>query len=1044
MIQENLHSNLHPDRDQKETYFWENPQIFNIGQQLPHVTLMPFSQVEDLWEKSSAESEWQIPLNGDWQFKWSACPAERPVGFQQKDFDTSDWETIPVPSNWEIEGYGIPIYVNDRYPFPKKPPHVPHDNNPVGAYKKKFTIPEDWKDRAVFIQFGAVKSAAYFWINGTWLGYNQGSKTPVEFNLTPFLQSGENEIAVEVYRWSDGAYLECQDFWRLSGMEREVCLWSSPQVHIRDYFVKSTLSANGEEGLFSVAVEVNCLERKELMESLVLQVQLLDENKKVLFTQERKIPTSSDRQEINILERISNPKKWSAETPHLYQVALSLLDQKGQPLEVLGCKTGFRRLEIKGGQVLVNGIPVTFKGVNRHDHDEYTGHIISKESMLADIRLMKENNINAVRSSHYPNDPYWYELCDQYGLYVVNEANIEAHGLGANFQKPYDADIHTCNRPEWLAAHLDRVKRMVERDKNHPSIVTWSLGNEAGNGPNFRAAYDWLKQRDDSRPVQYEQAGEEENTDIVCPMYPKIEVIEAYAQKSPDRPFIMCEYAHAMGNSVGNLIDYWRVIDKYPQLQGGFIWDWMDQGLAAESTSGEKYWKYGGDFGPEGTPSDNNFCINGLLLPDRTPHPALFEVKKVYQYIKVKARGIPGEFIIKNEYDFIDLHDVEMRWEVLENGLEIVEGKVSEFRLAAKESMEWTWPISLAPKAGAEYHFNFNFYLKADKGLLSKGHSLAREQFKLDISNIAKTTNNQGFRKLELNNNEKSISIVGADFSIAISKTDGLISDYTIHGKPLIRKGPKPDFWRAPLDNDMGNLMPLRLACWKEASAVQELQDIQIKTSSPQQMDIEIQLKLTAVKSQYHINYRIHSNGEVKIKATFIPGDMDLPELPRFGMQMELLPEYDQLKWFGRGPHENYIDRKSAAFLGVYQSNVASQYHPYIRPQETGNKTDLRWLSLCNDSGNGLLIKATSLLSCNAQNYTTEDFDIGPFTKPFKHTYELSPRPWITLNVDDQQMGLGGDDSWGAHPHDGYKIFPKKMTYSFILAPIIKARKQVE
>ncbi len=1038
MIKKNQHIDLHPDRDQKETFFWENPAVFNIGQQLPHVTLMPFSKLEDLWEKSREESEWQLSLNGDWQFKWSACPADRPIGFQENNFDTSSWDQIPVPSNWEIEGHGIPIYVNDRYPFPKNPPHVPHDYNPVGAYKKKFTIPENWQDREIFIQFGAVKSAAYFWINGTWLGYNQGSKTPIEFNLTPFLQVGENEIAVEVYRWSDGAYLECQDFWRLSGMERSVFLWSCPKIHIRDFFVKSSLSENGAEGILEATVEIQCFEQKDLGQARTLRLELLDENQRVILSQERKIQSSSDRQELIITERIDRPRKWSAETPHLYQVALSLLDQSGQVLEVLGCKTGFRNLKIKGGQVLVNGVAVTFKGVNRHDHDEHTGHVVSKESMLADIRLMKENNINAVRSSHYPNDPYWYELCDQYGLYVVDEANIEAHGLGANFQKPYDASIHTCNQPEWEAAHLDRVKRMVERDKNHPSIITWSLGNEAGNGPNFKAAYAWVKQRDESRPVQYEQAGEEENTDIVCPMYPKTEVIEAYAQKGPERPLIMCEYAHAMGNSVGNLIDYWKVIEKYPQLQGGFIWDWMDQGLAAQSSSGEKYWKYGGDYGPEGTPSDNNFCINGLLLPDRSPHPALLEVHKVYQYIKVEETDTNGIFRIRNDYDFIDLKEVEMSWQVLENGVEIVEGKLEEINLAAKESMKWTWPISLAAKAGVEYHINFEFRLKEDKALLNKGHILAREQFELSLSKVAKSIDNQDHSLLELSDQKKLIFIKGENFSVSFSKETGLISDYSIQGNPILRQGPKPDFWRAPLDNDLGNLMPLRLACWKEASTNRNLQDIQITTSSAQGIDIQVQFELPAVKSQYQVNYEIHNNGEIKISATFIPGDMDLPELPRFGMQMELLPVYDQLKWFGRGPHENYIDRKTSAFHGLYTSNVAAQYHPYIRPQETGNKTAVRWLSLCNASGDGLHIKAEKLLSCNAQFYATEDFDVGPFTKPFKHTHELEPRPWITLNIDDQQMGVGGDDSWGSHPHDVYKVFPKEMTYSFILTPIIK------
>lgn len=1027
---------LDPIEDQKTRKFWENPEVFSINQELPHATAMPQANTASLLANSSIDSPWVFSLDGPWKFHWSRCPADSPSDFYNPDFDTSEWSTIPVPSNWELQGYGVPIYVNDRYPFPKNPPHIPSDYNPVGAYKKTFTIPENWQAREVFIQVGAVKSAAYFWINGVWLGYNQGSKTPVEFNLTPYLQEGENEIAMEVYRWSDGAYLECQDFWRISGIERSVYLWSAPKMHIRDFFVRGDLDDHYQDGLFTIDVAIQHFHPKESDHINSLRIQLFDANKALVFEAHRKVSSISSAQQLTIRERIAAVKKWTAETPQLYQVILSILDEEENELEVLGCKMGFRTVEIKNGLLTINGQVVCLKGVNRHDHDEYNGHVVSRENMLTDIRLMKENNINAVRSSHYPNDPYWYQLCDQYGLYVIDEANIEAHGMGALFQKPFDLSKHTCMLPEWEAAHQNRIERMVERDKNHPSIIIWSLGNEAGNGPNFERAYQWLKERDSSRLVQYEQAGEAWNTDVFCPMYPKIEEIEAYAQKNPTRPLIMCEYAHAMGNSVGNFKDYWDVIERYPTLQGGFVWDWQDQGLAAETTDGKKYWKYGGDFGGEGVPSDNNFCINGLLLPDRRPHPALQEVRKVYQSIQVKAKDLlNGIFTIQNNYAFIDLSEIEMQWLILEEGIAIAEGLEKEWSLLPGAQKDWSLPVIIQSRPGIEYFIQFHFRLKKASGLLPLGHVLAVEEYPLLVLMVLKESAPiaKVFPALQYNEQTDYLEVRTASIVLQFSKIDGLIQQFSCHRNPLLNKGPRPDFWRGANDNDLGNLMPFRLAPWKTASYERELMNVEIVVQEAQQLQLSVTFRLGETDARYALLYHFEASGRLQITGSFLPGEAPLPEMPRLGMQMEIPGAYDNFTWYGRGPHESYADRKSSALIGRYSSEVAAQYHPYIRPQENGNKTDVRWLSLTNEQGQGLLIRGAAPLSCNAQFYSTEDFDIGPFSKPFKHTYELEPAENITLNVDHRQMGLGGDDSWGAHPHNAYKIFPVAATYSFTI-----------
>jgi len=639
---------------------WENPSVISINKEDPHATLLPFASTEQALKGDISASPYYKLLNGEWKFMWVEKPADKPEGFYSTLFNDDEWLYIPVPSNWELQGYGVPIYVNQPYEFPGEPnpPYVPHDYNPVGSYRTWFTMPEDWGGREIFLHFGAVKSAMYLWINGEKAGYSQGSKLPAEFNITSYLKDGKNLLALEVYRWSDGTYLECQDFWRVSGIERDVYLWSAPSVHVKDFWVQASLDEDYTNGVLSVDLDIEKYDSDQKVKKFSAGYTLYDADGKILIEDEEEF--SLDRQDccVSILfpyETITDVKQWSAEKPYLYTTVLEIRDKKGNLLEALSCKTGFRKVELKDGLLYVNGAYVLLKGVNRHEHDEKTGHVVDEESMRKDLYLMKTNNINTVRTCHYPDDPLWYRLCDEYGMYLIDEANIESHGIG------YHPDRTLGNKPEWEEAHLDRMKRMVERDKNHPSVIIWSMGNEAGDGVNFVAGSDWIHQRDPSRPVHYERALKRPHTDIYCPMYPGLAYLEKWALGEDPRTLIMCEYAHSMGNSTGNLKEYWDLIRKYDKLQGGSIWDWVDQGLLKIDGNGDEYWAYGGDYGPEGTPSDWNFCANGLINADRSVHPGLYEVKKVYQNVdfsilpdmqNMMRISNADNFTNPNEFDF--------------------------------------------------------------------------------------------------------------------------------------------------------------------------------------------------------------------------------------------------------------------------------------------------------------------------------------------------------------------------------------------------------
>jgi len=1006
---------------------WENPKVFDINLVAPHAALMPFDDVEEALDARPEQSPFYKSLNGTWKFNWVRKPADRPMDFYQMDYDVSEWDNIPVPSNWELQGYGVPIYVNIQYPFPKDPPNIPHDYNPVGSYVRTFTVPESWDGRQVFLQLGAVKSAAYYWLNGEKLGYSQGSKTPVEFDVTEFLQAGENKLAVEIYRWSDGSYLEDQDFWRLSGIERDVFLWSSPKVHVQDFFVHTDLDDNYENAELSVEADVQSYQAASVR-AHTLKLQLYNSEGRMIGTVARGLDFQNRKAALELSLNVNRPDLWTAETPNLYNVALILEDANGDVLEVLTDKIGFREVEIKNGQLLVNGKAVLFKGVNRHEHNEYHGHVVTEEEMVKDIELMKQNNINAVRTSHYPNDIRWYELCDKYGLYVIDEANIESHGMGYGSES-------LAKDPLWKEAHVNRVQRMVERTKNRPSVIIWSMGNEAGDGVNFTAAHEWIENRDPSRPIHYERArGESTNTDIVSNMYARIPELERYASEEQERPFILCEYAHAMGNSVGNLQDYWDVIEAHPQLQGGFIWDWVDQGLVKYTDDGRKFWAYGGDFGPEDVPSDANFCMNGLINPDRTPHPSLYEVKKVYQYIKFQAEDLEnGELEITNGYDFIDLDNFELYWEVMADGEIVQSGTVPTPGLAPGERTVITAPFAFEPQAGTEYFLTINAKTKQAMSLVPAGYTLATEQWRLPQYDGSIAVESEDLPTLDVREKGDQLVVQGPDFKVVFDTKNGAMTSYQHHGTELIAEPLKPNFWRAPTDNDWGNNMPNRLDVWRQASKEQKLESFEVEKVKSSEAKITATHFFPAVEVTYTVVYQVLGSGDVVVSNEFIPKEQELPELPRIGLQMQLPGEFEEVEWFGRGPFENYWDRKTAAQVGRYESTVTEQFVPYASPQGNANKEDVRWVALSNYQGQGLLIAAGDPFSFTALHYTDED--LTPEGRGTMHPTDLTPRDEVVLSIDHLQMGVGGDNSWGAQTHDEYKVMAKPYRFTFRLTP---------
>lgn len=1028
---------------------WENPEMFDQNKEAPHATMIPFKGKAEAISKKRNASIYYKSLNGTWKFNWVRKPADRPMEFYKVNYNASSWDDIEVPSNWEVEGYGIPIYCNHQYEFaspkapvskelefvdgvPQNPGKVPHDYNPVGSYIKSFEIPENWDGRRVFIQFGAVKSAMYLWINGEKVGYSQGSKTPAEWDITDYLTKDKNTLAVEVYRWSDGSFLECQDFWRISGIEREVFLYSTPQVRITDFFAKADLDNNYKNGKFTLDVDL-----KNHLESYVsgnhthtIEYEILDSKGELVASKiiDAGINKKADSR-VRFETELENPLKWTAETPNLYTLLISLKDRNERLVQVVSSKVGFRKVEIKDGIFLINGVPVLIKGVNRHEHDQYKGHVVSEEAMIKEIKLMKEFNINAVRTSHYPNDERFYELCNEYGLYVTDEANIESHGM-------YYGKHSLAKKEIWKKAHVDRIIRMVERDKNHPCIIVWSMGNEAGDGDNFTAAYKWIKDRDASRPIHYERAILSNNTDIYCPQYPGAKYLAEYASKKQEKTMIISEYSHAMGNSNGNLMDLWDVIyqKENTQLQGGYIWDWIDQALVKEDENGDEFWAYGGDYG-EGMPSDGNFLANGLISADYTPHPALWEVKYAYQYIRFKLLdSIKGTVEISNLHDFIDMKDFKVNWSISADGIEKFTGTLRDLSIDAHGKKIVTPSIPEFDRVPyVEYHLNFSVRLKRDKPLRKRGFEVAHEQYRVfEYRKSMEKPANASNLKLT---NAKMIAVEGDHFIIKFDSSDGLISSYQINGVELMQKGPELNFWRAPTDNDMGSRMIKRLGIWRDATNSIKLDKINTLNNVDGSVLIEVTYDLPVINSKQKISYLIYSNGQVDVESQLDIRGQELPDLPRFGMKWELPVEYDNLSFFGRGPHENYCDRNRGAFVGLYQSKVKDQYFKYVRPQENGYKTEVRWFELRNANGMGIRVSSEQSLGFSALHNSIDDFDQITHTD-LRHINDIKKKDGVFVSSDLKMMGVAGDNSWGARPYPEYTIPASNYSFKFSLIPV--------
>jgi len=1021
---------LKPIAEQTNHY---NHQVFEENKLAPRATFFGFEK-EGLLERENSKRF--LSLNGDWKFNWVKDPKKRPTTFQNIAFDDSDWTMIPVPANWEVEGFGHPIYLDERYPFTTKWPDAPTDYNPVGTYRKEIVLNEEFLSQDIVLHFAGAKSAIYVYVNGNYVGYSQGSKTPAEFNITKSLSEGKNLIALQMFRWSDASYLESQDMLRMSGIEREVYLYAQPKVFVSDYHANTNLDDSYLNGVFKGTVNIKNSTSKKVKRTVL--VEILDQGTSVFQTSESiSIPANTTIEAVSnkIIEQV---KQWSAESPNLYTLKITLEDEKdAKNNQYIQKAIGFKSIEIKNSQVLVNGKAIYFRGVDRHETDPHTGHVVSRESMEKDIRLMKQNNINAVRSSHYPNDSYWLDLCDTYGLYVIDEANIESHPLAIN------KNTQIGNEMSWLPAHMMRTQRMYYRDRNHASIYSWSLGNEAGEGDVFRATYKWLKENDDNRIVQYEPAGKEDYTDLYCPMYPKPAYLVNHGKSNSDKPSIMIEYAHAMGNSVGNLQEYWDIIETYPNLQGGFIWDWVDQSLEYTNENGKPYLAYGHDYHPD-LPTDGNFLNNGLVDPYRNPHPHLSEVKKVYEPVHFNYLG-NGIIEIENKNFFSDLSDKSLRVKLLVNGKATVLSSDIDVQVPAQTTTKVQVkeiPDMFIPES--EFILEISLLQKEATETLPKGHEIAWDEFVLqkgngvDDSLLVKND-------LEVATDIEIIEIKNNNVQLNIHPATGEISSWVYQGKEITKSAIRPNFWRPPTDNDLGNGMNKWAKIWQDASYNYTAKLIEQPKKLSNGVRYKVGYALPNNEADVTVQYTLYANGILKVAYTFSPNQKDLPNIPRLGMYMSLDKTYADVSWYGKGPQESYWDRKTGVKTGVYSGKVTEQFHSYSRPQETGNKTSVRWMSLNSDklklvvTGNEKLNASVWPFSMKELDFNTEDAGesasgLVPVTK--KHGADIKISETIQWNIDMMQMGVGGDTSWGRLVHPEYTIPANKAyEYSFTIKP---------
>jgi len=1023
---------------------WENPTVSGINRLPATATSVSFASVEEAKKVNLKSSSRYYSLNGTWKFYWTPVPKEEAPGtFFKTNYDIASWKNIPVPSNWELYGYGTAIYTNVTYPFvPVDPPYVPDDDNPVGYYVREFDLPSSWEDMKIILHFGGISSAYYVWLNGEFVGYSEDSRLPTEFDITSNVKSKENRLAVKVYRWSDGSYLEDQDHWRLSGIHRDVYLKASPRTHINDFFIQTDLTNQYEDAILKVRPKIVFDNMKEA-ESWTIGMNVYDDNGNSIFDKNiekglRGLIHINYTQTGHIRfgffeEKIIKPKKWSAEQPNLYTLILYLKDSDGKVMEAQSVRIGFREIAIIDGQLLVNGVPVKLYGSNRHDHHQHTGKVVTEELMLEDVKLMKQFNFNAVRTSHYPNNPYWLDLCDEYGLYVIDEANLETHGVNSMLS----------NDAEWYEAFLSRAIRMVERDKNHPSIILWSLGNESGSGPNHAAMAGWIKAYDPTRYIHYEGAQsnindrptnpptpDPEYVDVISRMYWTIDqMVELATWDRDNRPVMWCEYAHAMGNSVGDLDAFWEAIRSHKRLLGAFIWDWVDQGLVKKNPDGREYWAYGGDFG-DTLINDGNFCINGVVFPDRSTKPATFHCKYIQQPVGFKPVDLSnGRIRVINRYHFNNLKELNGTWTLTRNGYIVDTGNIDSLNILPQENriikIPFNPPSSLNP--GDEYFLNISFQLRDAKNWASEGHIVATEQFKLPFMNkTLPVINLELYSDIQMEEDNELIKVSGNEFEISFNKQDGLLNSWIYQGEKIIERSLKPNFWRPQTDNDFrGALTHIRQGVWKDAASSMVLKQLDINRITDKVIKIRSDYLLSNINSMLTISYTCFNTGDILVKYNFVPGK-DLPEIPRIGLQVGIDQSLDNLVWYGRGPQESYWDRKSSVHVGVYNQSVRDDYMYYIKPQESGNKSDVRWALLRNEN-TGLLISSQEKLNISAWPYTMENIENA------RHTVDLKESGFITLNIDKLQMGLGGDDSWSMRslPHETFRIYPVVYTYSF-------------
>lgn len=1004
---------------------WENLEILGRNMELPHAGFIPYGDVESALDNERAASPYFQSLNGNWKFYYAESPSQAPERFYDLSFSTDDWKTIPVPGNWQMHGYGRPHYSSSYYPFPIDPPHVPNDN-PIGCYRRSFFIPDSWNDREMFLVFEGVDSAFHVWVNGQFAGYGQGSHMHSEFRVTSLLQPGENIVSVQVYQWSDGSYLEDQDKWRLSGIFRDVYVKATPHVHIRDLMVQTRFCENLEDAVIGLRLNVKNYTDLDSGKH-TLRISLLDEGRQ-LFVNEETVRAflllrANEENVIDLEIAVSAPRKWSAEEPNLYALLLKLEDEQGNLLEVGSISVGFRDIIIQDGHLFINGKTVILKGVNRNEFHPEFGFAIPYESMIEDIRLMKQHNMNAVRSSHYPNDTRWLDLCDRYGLYVIDEADLETHGC--HF---IDNESHLAEDPKWNKPFLDRAVRMVERDKNHPSIIIWSLGNESGYGPNHDTMAEWVRLADPTRPIHYERAKDAPVVDIVSCMYPSLAALIEEGEKSDPRPFLMCEFAHAMGNSVGNLKEYWDAIYKYPRLLGGLIWEWADLGIRQKLDSGEEWYAYGGDFNDH--PNSGHFCIDGLLFPDRRIKASILEFKKVIEPVKVEPVDVLGGIVnIQNRYDFMSLHHLVGSWSILCDGEVVEQGELPELDVPARGEVTVSIPwITTFGQSNGEYWLHIRFTLREASRWAPQGHEIAWADLPIPVTRQAiPSIKLESMPSLQSSETDGFLRIKGNDFTIEWSKARGELSAFEYNGIPLLSAGPKVQIWRATIDNDSRQSKE-----WKKAGFDALTRRVNDMSFQLQNHAAQITVKSTHGAAGLGncfttwMTYTIYGSGDVIIQTRIVPRE-GLPPLPRLGLQMAMPDGFDQFSWFGLGPHECYIDRKESGRLGVYSGSVEDQFVPYIKPQENGNKADVRWAAVTNALGTGLFIDGLPMLDVSVSHYSTDNL-----TKA-KHTSDLVRLNETIVNMDYRQAPLGNHSCGEAPPLDAYLLHPVDTLFSLRL-----------